>query len=60
MVESDVYETFFSFVNVTCYLRFIKCPVVWQHVMNLLKKIIYYVFIFPYLCCVDILDTISS
>jgi hypothetical protein len=22
MVEIDVYETFFSFVNVTCYLRF--------------------------------------
>ena len=30
MVVNDVYETFFSFVNVTCYLRFQKCPVVWS------------------------------
>jgi hypothetical protein len=28
MVESDVYETKKSFVNVTCYLRFQKCLVI--------------------------------
>jgi hypothetical protein len=27
MEESDVYETKKSFVNVTCYFRFIKCTV---------------------------------
>jgi hypothetical protein len=32
MEESAVYETFFSFVNATCYLRLKKCPVVWIYV----------------------------
>jgi hypothetical protein len=45
MVESDVYETKKSFVNVTCYLRFQKCPVAWK-----MRLFMSYSQIFPIYC----------